>query len=160
MSTAQLAAVSFLARHSGRTHALCSCQLQAMVRLVRIPGLNPRIGVLRVHVELYIRHLGECKLIDSSVVTRIHGVRGFFRFAHIDGLISADPAVYASAAVPGHPLPDPTERGQARWTQRWKPALNAFFITFADRFPVANSTEPRMPDTPKSLPSLWMATSA
>jgi site-specific recombinase XerD len=24
----------------------------------------------------------------------MHGVRGFFRFAHIDGLISADPAVY------------------------------------------------------------------
>jgi integrase/recombinase XerD len=25
----------------------------------------------------------------------LHGVRGFFRFAHIDGLIAADPAVYA-----------------------------------------------------------------
>jgi integrase len=25
----------------------------------------------------------------------LHGVRGFFRFAHIDGLIGADPAVYA-----------------------------------------------------------------
>lgn len=32
---------------------------------------------------------------------------------------------------------DPTGRGQARWTQRWKPALNAFSITFADRFPAA-----------------------
>jgi hypothetical protein len=25
----------------------------------------------------------------------LHGVRGFFRFAHIDGLIPSDPAVYA-----------------------------------------------------------------
>jgi hypothetical protein len=25
----------------------------------------------------------------------MHGVRGFFRFAHIDGLISSDPTVYA-----------------------------------------------------------------
>jgi integrase len=33
--------------------------------------------------------------MDSSVVTMMHGVRGFFRFAHVDGLISADPAVYA-----------------------------------------------------------------
>jgi integrase len=33
--------------------------------------------------------------MDSSVVTMMHGVRGFFRFAHIDGLIPADPAVYA-----------------------------------------------------------------
>ncbi len=32
--------------------------------------------------------------MDSSVVTMMHGVRGFFRFAHIDGLITADPAVY------------------------------------------------------------------
>ena len=33
--------------------------------------------------------------MDSSVVTMMHGVRGFFRYAHIDGLISSDPAVYA-----------------------------------------------------------------
>jgi transposase-like protein len=30
---------------------------------------------------------------------------------------------------------DPTGRGRARWTMRWKPALNAFAITFADRWP-------------------------
>ncbi|MGH8336126.1 MAG: IS256 family transposase [Gammaproteobacteria bacterium] len=32
---------------------------------------------------------------------------------------------------------DPTGTGRARWTVRWKPALNAFAITFADRFPDA-----------------------
>jgi putative transposase len=32
---------------------------------------------------------------------------------------------------------DPTGSGRARWTMRWKPALNAFAITFADRFPAA-----------------------
>lgn len=42
-----------------------------------------------------IRHLGETGLMPSSVTTMMHGVRGFFRFAHIDGLIPADPAVYA-----------------------------------------------------------------
>ena len=31
----------------------------------------------------------------SSVNTMMHAVRGFFRFAHIDGTISSDPAVYA-----------------------------------------------------------------
>jgi putative transposase len=34
---------------------------------------------------------------------------------------------------------DPTGTGQARWTMRWKPALNAFAITFADRFPAAEA---------------------
>jgi len=30
---------------------------------------------------------------------------------------------------------DPTGQGRTRWTMRWKPALNAFAITFADRWP-------------------------
>jgi putative transposase len=34
---------------------------------------------------------------------------------------------------------DPTGQGRARWTMRWKPALNAFAITFADRFPAAET---------------------
>jgi transposase-like protein len=32
---------------------------------------------------------------------------------------------------------DPTGQGRARWAVRWKPALNAFAITFGDRFPAA-----------------------
>ncbi|MGH3426827.1 MAG: IS256 family transposase [Mycobacteriales bacterium] len=34
---------------------------------------------------------------------------------------------------------DPTGRGQTRWTMRWKPALNAFAITYADRWPAAET---------------------
>ena len=34
---------------------------------------------------------------------------------------------------------DPTGKGRQRWTMRWKPALNAFAITFADRFPAAET---------------------
>jgi putative transposase len=34
---------------------------------------------------------------------------------------------------------DPTGAGRTRWTMRWKPALNAFAITFADRFPAAET---------------------
>jgi putative transposase len=34
---------------------------------------------------------------------------------------------------------DPTGQGRARWAMRWKPALNAFSITFADRFPAAET---------------------
>lgn len=30
---------------------------------------------------------------------------------------------------------DPTGKGQVRWVARWKPALNAFAVTFADRWP-------------------------
>jgi putative transposase len=34
---------------------------------------------------------------------------------------------------------DPTGTGRTRWTMRWKPALNAFAITFSDRFPAAEN---------------------
>jgi putative transposase len=34
---------------------------------------------------------------------------------------------------------DPTGTGQIRWTVRWKPAINAFAITFGDRFPAAET---------------------
>ena len=34
---------------------------------------------------------------------------------------------------------DPTGSGRARWTMRWKPVLNAFAITFGDRWPVAET---------------------
>lgn len=40
---------------------------------------------------------------------------------------------------------DPTGKDRARWTMRWKPALNAFAITFADRFPAAGTTKSKCP---------------
>src|SRR3954447_4204613 len=95
MSTAQLAAVSYLARYSGRTHALYAFQLREWFAWCECNGLDALTGIQRAHIELYIRHLGERGLMDSSVVTMMHAVRGYFRFAHIDGLITADPAVYA-----------------------------------------------------------------
>jgi integrase/recombinase XerD len=95
MTTAQLAAVSFLARYAGHTHELYSYQLRRWFEWCEANGLDPLVGIQRAHVELYIRSLGEAGLMASSTNTMMHGVRGFFRFAHIDGLIPADPAVYA-----------------------------------------------------------------
>jgi integrase/recombinase XerD len=95
MTPAQLAAVSYLARYSGHTHTLYAYQLRRWFAWCDTGGLDPLNGIQRAHVELYIRHLGSCGLMPSSINTMMHGVRGFFRFAHIDGLIPADPAVYA-----------------------------------------------------------------
>jgi site-specific recombinase XerD len=95
MTPAQLAAVSYLARYTGHTHELYAAALRRWFGWCEINHLDPLTGVQRAHIELYIRHLHETGLRDSSVNTMMHGVRGFFRFAHIDGLITADPAVYA-----------------------------------------------------------------
>ncbi len=95
MTTAQLAADSFLARYAGHTHELYSYQLHRWFAWCESNGLDPLVGIQRAHVELYIRGLGEAGLMASSTNTMMHGVRGYFRLAHIDGLIPADPAVYA-----------------------------------------------------------------
>jgi integrase/recombinase XerD len=95
MTPAQLAAVSYLARYAGHTHDLYTHQLRRWFTWCECNGLDPLIGIERAHVELYIRHLGESGLMASSVTTSMHAVRGYFRFAHIDGVIAADPAVYA-----------------------------------------------------------------
>ena len=34
---------------------------------------------------------------------------------------------------------DPTGTGRARWAMRWKPVINAFAITFGDRWPAADT---------------------
>ncbi len=114
MSTAQLAAVSFLARYVGRTHALYAYQLKRWFTWCEGNGLDPLVGVQRAHVELYIRHLGDCGLMDSSIVTMMHGVRGYFRFAHIDGLITADPAVYAR--LPKGQCDESAPKGWTGWS--------------------------------------------
>lgn len=95
MTPAQLAAVSFLARYSGHTHELYAYQLRRWFEWCELNSLDPLAGIQRAHVELFIRHLGECELMPSSNNTMMHGIRGYFRFAHIDGLTPHDPAVYA-----------------------------------------------------------------
>jgi integrase/recombinase XerD len=95
MSSGQLGAVSYLARYSGHTHALYGHQLRRWFGWCETNGLDPLVGIQRANVELYIRHLGESGLMASSVNTSMHAVWGFFRFAHIDGLVPGDPAVYA-----------------------------------------------------------------
>ncbi len=95
MSRGQQAAVSYLARYSGLTHNLYAHQLREWFAWCDTHELDPLVEVQRAHIELYIRSLGDRGLMDSSVITMMHGVRGYFRFAHIDGLIPADPAIYA-----------------------------------------------------------------
>src|SRR4051812_2883421 len=91
MTAVQLAAVSYLARYSGRTHDLYSYQLRRWFAWCETYGLDPLAGVQRAPIELYIRQQGETGLMASSVNTMMHAVRRFFRFAHIDGTISSDP---------------------------------------------------------------------
>ena len=78
MTPAQLAAVSFLARYAGRTHDLYAYQLRrwfGWFGWCEGNGLDPRLGIQRAHVELYIRGLGEAGLMASSTNAMMHGAR-------------------------------------------------------------------------------------
>jgi integrase/recombinase XerD len=67
MSTAQLAAGSFLARYSARTHHLYSFQLRDWFAWCERNAWTRSWGCSGAHVEPYIRSLGERGLMDSSV---------------------------------------------------------------------------------------------
>jgi hypothetical protein len=70
MSPAQLAAVSYLARYSGRTHYLYAFRPRRWFSWCEANGLDPLVGIQPAHVELHIRHLGDCGLMDSSIPAR------------------------------------------------------------------------------------------
>jgi site-specific recombinase XerD len=73
------------------THTRCAADSTG----AKAPGSTRSPASNAAHFALYIRGLAESGLLrDSSICTMMHGVRGLFRFAHIDGLITADPAVY------------------------------------------------------------------
>ncbi len=42
-------------------------------------------------------------------------------------------------SLSSNPFPGPDRCRQGRWMMRWKPALNAFAITFGNRFPAAET---------------------
>jgi hypothetical protein len=56
--------------------------------------------------------------------------------SHVDGR----PVCPGSEPLARHPSLEPKGTGQTRWVTRWKPALNAFAITFADRIPAAEDS--------------------
>ena len=96
LSTAHLAAISYLARYQGQTHALYTRYLGEWFAWCERQGLDPLEGVVRGHVEMYIRYRLERGNKASTVGTALAPVKGFFKFATIDGLIDRDPATYAA----------------------------------------------------------------
>ena len=76
MNARQLAAVSYLARYSGHTHALYASQLRRWFGWCEQNALDPLVGIQRAHVELYVRSLGQSGLIAPSINTSMHAVVG------------------------------------------------------------------------------------
>ncbi len=90
---AQLAAVAFLARYSGRTLDAYRHDLRGYFQWAADKTLVV-LSATRPHIELYRSWMEQRGLAASTIDRRLSTVCGFYRFAHIDGRIASNPAQY------------------------------------------------------------------
>jgi integrase/recombinase XerD len=90
---AQLAAVSFLARYSGRTLEAYRLDLCGFFQWAGDHGVAV-MQASRAHIELFRAWMEDRGLAASTIDRRLSTVCGFYRFAHIDGRIRSNPAQY------------------------------------------------------------------
>ena len=90
---AELAAASFLARYNGRTLDAYRHDLRGFFQWAADAGLAV-LEASRPHIELYRAWMEDRGLAASTIDRRLSTVCGFYRFAHIDGRISSNPAQY------------------------------------------------------------------
>ena len=90
---AHVAAAAYLARYSGRTLDAYRHDLRYFLPWANDVDLDI-LSATRPHIENYRCCLEERGLAASIVDRRLSTVCGFYRFAHIDGRITSNPAQY------------------------------------------------------------------
>jgi integrase/recombinase XerD len=90
---AQVAAVSFLARYSGRTLEAYRHDLRGFFQWAADHGIAV-MQASRAHIDLFRAWMQDRGLAASTIDRRLSTVCGFYRFAHIDGRIRSNPAQY------------------------------------------------------------------
>ncbi len=115
---AELAAVAFLARYSGRTLDAYRQDLRCFFAWTQTVGLDV-LAATRPHIELFRHHMEQRGLAASTIDRRLATVCGLYRFAHIDGRIASNPAQYVRRPKvhpsQGHGM-DRTELGRFLFT--------------------------------------------
>ncbi|MGV8910685.1 MAG: tyrosine-type recombinase/integrase [Propionicimonas sp.] len=93
LTGAQVALAGYLARYQGHTHRAYARHLLCWFAWCEGQGLDPLTDPIRTHVELYIRHL-MTERGNSAATLRLvmAAIKGYFRFAVIDGLSERNPA--------------------------------------------------------------------
>ncbi len=88
-----MAAAAFLARYGGRTLETYRFDLRSYFEWCDGVGLAV-LEAKRAHIELWRAASEERGLTSSTIDRRLSTICGYYRFAHIDGRISANPAQY------------------------------------------------------------------
>src|SRR5262245_41875286 len=128
---ADLAAVAFLARYSGRTLDAYRHDLRSFFQRAADHGVEP-LAATRAHIELYRMSMEQRGSAASTIDRRLSTVCGYYRFAHIDGRTPANPAQYVRRpkvpATNGHGM-DRTELGTFLFTaERFDPMHAALAV--------------------------------
>jgi site-specific recombinase XerD len=105
---AELAAVAFLARYRGRTLDAYRHDLRSWMTAHDLAVLD----ATRAHIELYRASMEAQGLAAATIDRRLSTVCGFYRFAHIDGRIPADPAIYVRRPKVPETIGHGMERGE------------------------------------------------
>src|SRR5215211_9540558 len=113
LDQAQVAVAAFLARYRGRTLESCRADLRQFFPWAAMVGLPP-LQATRAHIELYRAWMEQRGLAASTVDRRLSTVCGYYRFAHLDGRIPANPALHVR-----RPHVHPT--AQRAWTAASSP---------------------------------------
>jgi integrase len=90
---AQLAAAAFLARYSGRTLESYRADQRQFFQWAADCGVAP-LDATRAHLEVYRGSMAQRGLASATIDRRLSTVCGYYRFAHLDGRIPANPAEY------------------------------------------------------------------
>jgi integrase/recombinase XerD len=119
---AEVAAVAFLARDNGRTLDAYRQDLRSSFTWIVGHGVAV-LDATRTHIELYRAWMEAQGLAAATIDRRLSTVCGFYRFAHIDGRIPANPATYVRRPKVPETIGHGMDRGE----------LGAFLFT-AERF--------------------------
>jgi integrase/recombinase XerD len=119
---AEVAAVAFLARYNGRTLDAYRQDLRSFFTWMAGHGVAV-LDATRAHIELYRAWMEAQGLAAATIDRRLSTVCGFYRFAHIDGRIPANPATYVRRPKVPETIGHGMDRGE----------LGAFLFT-AERF--------------------------
>jgi hypothetical protein len=87
---AQLAAAAFLARYRGRTLEAYQYDLRSFFEWADDHSLDV-LAATRAHLEWYRTALEQRGLAAATIDRRLCTVCGYYRFAHLDGRITANP---------------------------------------------------------------------
>jgi site-specific recombinase XerD len=101
LDEAELAAVAFLARFRGRTLDSYRADLRQYLAWIGSVGV-PALWATRAHLEPYRAWMEQRGLAAATIDRRLSTVCGYYRVAHLDGRIAANPAQHVRRP-PVHP---------------------------------------------------------